>query len=106
MTVSRRKFARLAAAFVCRCCGFARDRATTRDQVAALQHGELPQVRSTACGGPALTISKFVNEMSDGKFVIDPFGPGEIVPGLQVLDAVANGTVECGHTYAGYYIGK
>ena len=28
------------------------------------------------------------------------------MPGLQVLDAVANGTVECGHTYAGYYIGK
>ena len=28
------------------------------------------------------------------------------MPGLQVLDAVANATVECGHTYAGYYIGK
>ena len=28
------------------------------------------------------------------------------MPGLQVLDAVANGTVECGHTYTGYYIGK
>ena len=44
--------------------------------------------------------------MSDGKFVIDTFAAGEIVPGLQVLDAVANGTVECGHTYSGYYIGK
>ena len=28
------------------------------------------------------------------------------MPGLQVLDAVANGTVECGHTYSGYYVGK
>ena len=28
------------------------------------------------------------------------------MPGLQVLDAVSNGTVECGHTYSGYYIGK
>ena len=28
------------------------------------------------------------------------------MPGLQVLDAVSNGTVECGHTYTGYYIGK
>ena len=27
-----------------------------------------------------------------------PFAAGEIVPGLQVLDAVSNGTVECGHT--------
>ena len=26
------------------------------------------------------------------------FAAGEIVPGLQVLDAVQNGTVECGHT--------
>jgi TRAP-type mannitol/chloroaromatic compound transport system substrate-binding protein len=52
------------------------------------------------------TLAKLVNEMSDGKFVIEPFAAGEIVPGLQVLDAVANGTVECGHSYGGYYIGK
>ena len=44
--------------------------------------------------------------MSDGKFEIQPFAAGEIVPGLQVLDAVANGTVECGHSYSGYYVGK
>ena len=56
--------------------------------------------------GASPTLAKFVNEMSDGKFTIDPFAAGEIVPGLQVLDAVANGTVECGHTYGGYYIGK
>ena len=56
--------------------------------------------------GASPTIAKFVNEMSDGKFTIDPFAAGEIVPGLQVLDAVANGTVECGHSYGGYYIGK
>ena len=31
---------------------------------------------------------------------------GEIVPGLQVLDAVQNGTVELGHTAVYYYIGK
>jgi TRAP-type mannitol/chloroaromatic compound transport system substrate-binding protein len=28
------------------------------------------------------------------------------VPGLQVLDAVQNGTVECGHTASYYYFGK
>ena len=32
--------------------------------------------------------------------------PGEIVPGLQVADAVQNGTVEVGHTAGGYYVGK
>ncbi|MGB9365392.1 MAG: TRAP transporter substrate-binding protein DctP [Xanthobacteraceae bacterium] len=56
--------------------------------------------------GASPTVAKFVGEMSDGKFTIDPFASGEIVPGLQVLDAVSNGTVECGHTYSGYYIGK
>jgi TRAP-type mannitol/chloroaromatic compound transport system substrate-binding protein len=56
--------------------------------------------------GAAATISRLVGEMTDGKFTIQTFAAGEIVPGLQVLDAVSNGTVECGHTYTGYYIGK
>ncbi|MNG41004.1 Monocarboxylate 2-oxoacid-binding periplasmic protein precursor [compost metagenome] len=34
------------------------------------------------------------------------FASGEIVPGLQVLDAVQNGTVEAGHTAGTYYVGK
>ena len=56
--------------------------------------------------GVSLTIAKVVGEMTDGKFQLQAFGAGEIVPGLQVLDAVANNTVECGQTYTGYYIGK
>ncbi|HXU58948.1 MAG TPA: TRAP transporter substrate-binding protein [Verrucomicrobiae bacterium] len=43
---------------------------------------------------------------TDGKFQIRPFAGGEIVPGLQVLDAVQNGTVEMGHTASYYYFGK
>ena len=35
-----------------------------------------------------------------------PSPRGEIVPGLQVLDAVQNGTVEIGHTASYYYFGK
>src|SRR5712671_2551808 len=56
--------------------------------------------------GAATTIARVVSELTDGKFAITPFAAGEIVPGLQVLDAVSNTTVECGHTYTGYYIGK
>ncbi len=56
--------------------------------------------------GAAQTISRVVGELTDGKFVIQLFAAGEIVPGLQVLDAVSNATVECGQTYTGYYIGK
>jgi len=44
--------------------------------------------------------------MSDGKFEIMPFAAGELVPGLQVLDAVQNGTVDAGHTAHYYYFGK
>jgi TRAP-type mannitol/chloroaromatic compound transport system substrate-binding protein len=44
--------------------------------------------------------------MSGGGFKIEPFAAGEIVPGLEVLDAVQAGSVECGHTSSFYYIGK
>jgi TRAP-type mannitol/chloroaromatic compound transport system substrate-binding protein len=56
--------------------------------------------------GAAEMLSKRVSEATDGKFQIRVFAGGEIVPGLQVLDAVQNGTVECGHTAPYYYIGK
>jgi TRAP-type mannitol/chloroaromatic compound transport system substrate-binding protein len=56
--------------------------------------------------GACETFSKFVGEATDNKFQIQVFAAGEIVPGLQVLDAVQNGTVELGHTANYYYIGK
>src|SRR5262249_15870541 len=51
-------------------------------------------------------ICKRVGEITDGKFTIRPFAAGEIVPGLQVLDAAQAGTVELGHTAPYYYFGK
>jgi TRAP-type mannitol/chloroaromatic compound transport system substrate-binding protein len=56
--------------------------------------------------GAAEQMAKAVAEMSDNKFQIQVFAAGEIVPGLQVVDAVQNGTVECGHTASYYYFGK
>jgi TRAP-type mannitol/chloroaromatic compound transport system substrate-binding protein len=56
--------------------------------------------------GACETFTKFVSEATDGKFHIQTFAAGEIVPGLQVLDAVQNGTVEMGHSAQYYYIGK
>jgi TRAP-type mannitol/chloroaromatic compound transport system substrate-binding protein len=103
MTVSRRNFARLAAA-------------TGATAIASPAIAQQPAIRWRLSSsfpksieglwGASPTVAKFVNEMSDGKFVIETFAAGEIVPGLQVLDAVANGTIECGHSYGGYYIGK
>src|SRR5262249_15625518 len=47
-----------------------------------------------------------VTDMTDNKFQIQLFAAGEIVPGLQALDATSNGTVEMCHTAAYYYVGK
>jgi TRAP-type mannitol/chloroaromatic compound transport system substrate-binding protein len=64
-----------------------------------------PHSLDTIYGG-AETISRRVREMSDGRFLIQPFAAGELVPGLEVLEAVQNGSVECGHTASYYYLGK
>jgi TRAP-type mannitol/chloroaromatic compound transport system substrate-binding protein len=56
--------------------------------------------------GLSTQVAKRVAEATDGNFQIQVFAPGEIVPGLQALDAVQNGTVECSHTLASFYIGK
>jgi TRAP-type mannitol/chloroaromatic compound transport system substrate-binding protein len=64
-----------------------------------------PKSLDTLHGG-AEYIAKRVAEMTDNKFQIQTFAGGEIVPGLQVLDAVQKATVECGHTAMYYYFGK
>ena len=64
-----------------------------------------PHSLDTLFGG-AETISRRVNELSEGNFQIKPYAGGELVPGLEVLDAVQAGSVECGHTASYYYIGK
>ncbi len=64
-----------------------------------------PQSLDTIYGG-AQTISDRVSALTDGRFTIQPYAAGEIVPGLNVLDAVQEGTVECGHSASYYYVGK
>src|SRR6202020_1049351 len=64
-----------------------------------------PKSLDTLHGG-AEEMAKAVGEATDNKFQIQTFAAGEIVPGLQVLDAVQNGTVELGHTASYYYFGK
>jgi TRAP-type mannitol/chloroaromatic compound transport system substrate-binding protein len=56
--------------------------------------------------GACEEFAKRVAEITDNRFQIQVFAAGEIVPGLQVLDAVQNGTVEMGGTNAYYYWGK
>ena len=56
--------------------------------------------------GAAEVFSKRLAEITENKFQVRVFAAGELVPGLQVLDAVQNGTVEMGHTAPYYYVGK
>src|SRR5437899_11760600 len=64
-----------------------------------------PKSLDTIYGG-AVELAKQVAEMTDNKFQIQVFAAGEIVPGLQALDATSNGTVEMCHTVSYYYVGK
>ena len=59
----------------------------------------------TVYGGSEVFIER-VNALTNGKFTIDIFASGELVPGLEVLDAVQQGTVQAGHTNSYYYRGK
>ncbi len=64
-----------------------------------------PKSLDTLFGG-AEHISKRCASATNGKFQIQVFAAGEIVPGLQVLDAVQNATVQCAHTAPYYFFGK
>jgi TRAP-type mannitol/chloroaromatic compound transport system substrate-binding protein len=56
--------------------------------------------------GAAETISRTVSEATGGKFQIQVFAGGELVPPFGVVDAVQNATVECAHTAGYYFFGK
>ena len=104
MSVTRRQFAPAAASLAALAASPAFGQQTSENVKWRLT-SSFPKSLDTLWGA-STTIARTVGEMTDGKFVLQPFGAGEIVPGLQVLDAVANATVECGHSYTGYYIGK
>ncbi|HEY0953745.1 MAG TPA: TRAP transporter substrate-binding protein [Roseateles sp.] len=56
--------------------------------------------------GAADVFAKKVSEMTGGKFQVSVHAGGEIVPALQVVDAVQAGTVEIAHTAPYYFFGK
>ena len=64
-----------------------------------------PRSLDTVFAG-AEVMARQVAAMTDGRFQIQAFAAGEIVPGLQAADAVTNGTVEMAHTASYYFWGK
>ena len=52
------------------------------------------------------TMAKKIRTMSNGRLNIKVYGAGEIVPALEVFEAVSQGTVQMGHGAAYYWKGK
>jgi TRAP-type mannitol/chloroaromatic compound transport system substrate-binding protein len=56
--------------------------------------------------GAGERVAERVSAMTGGQFTMRVFAAGEIVPALQVMDAVQEGTLHCGVSPGYYYIGK
>jgi TRAP-type mannitol/chloroaromatic compound transport system substrate-binding protein len=103
--MERRSFLRKAAAGVAASAVAAPAIAQSQPAIQWRMAASWPKSLDTLFGGAEL-IARRVAEITDGKFQIRTFAAGEIVPALQVLDAVQAGTVEMGHTASYYYFGK
>jgi len=103
--VKRREFIKKAAVGVAASSTFGPVFAQTQKRIRWRMATSWPKSLDTIYGG-ALTVADRVRAMTDGKFDIRVYAGGEIVPGLKVVDAVQQGTVEAGHTASYYYIGK
>lgn len=57
-------------------------------------------------GDNAQRVADMLNTMSSGDVQFRVFEPGNLVPALELTDAVSNGTIEVGYTWLGYDAGK
>jgi TRAP-type mannitol/chloroaromatic compound transport system substrate-binding protein len=56
--------------------------------------------------GAAVQLAERIEILTGGRFRMRVYAAGEIVPALQVMDAVQQGTLHAGYTGGYYYIGK
>ncbi len=105
MKVRRRDFFKTAAAGVAATTIAAPAIAQSAPEIRWRLTSSFPKSLDTIFGA-AETFARAVSEATDGKFQIQVFAGGEIVPPLQAMDAVQNGTVEICHTCMYYYWGK
>jgi TRAP-type mannitol/chloroaromatic compound transport system substrate-binding protein len=54
----------------------------------------------------AQAIAKRVNQLSNGRLVIETFPADSLVGAFEVLDAVSSGKAECGQGWPGYWVNK
>lgn len=57
-------------------------------------------------GDNIIWVTDAIRRSSNGAIVLEPFEPGEVVPPLNIVDAVREGKVQAGYTWLGYDQGK
>ena len=87
------------------CTGTAGPAVVTQKRVRWRLASSFPSSLDTIYGA-SVVLADRLREMTDGHFDIRVHEAGELVPGLQVLDAVQQGGVEVGQTAGYYYTGK
>ncbi|MGD9659742.1 MAG: TRAP transporter substrate-binding protein [Porticoccaceae bacterium] len=92
-------------------CGGGNDSQTDEGAAAAGKTYKWKLVTSWPKNYPGLgsgpeNLATMVDKMSGGRLKIKVYGAGELVPALEVFDAVSQGTAEMGHAGAYYWKGK
>ncbi|MCG6955795.1 MAG: ABC transporter substrate-binding protein [Gemmatimonadetes bacterium] len=118
MTLKRRDFltkaaAGAAGAAALTACGGAADSSATASGPTAVSGPKVEWRLATSfprsldiIHGAGERIAERVSALTGGQFTMRVFAAGEIVPALQVMDAVQQSTVHCGVSPGYYYIGK
>jgi TRAP-type mannitol/chloroaromatic compound transport system substrate-binding protein len=92
-------------------CGGEENNQTQADGLTSQQTFKWKLVTSWPKNYPGLgtapeNFAKKVEAMSNGRLKIKVYGAGQLVPALQVFDAVSQGTAQIGHSGAYYWTGK
>ncbi|CAM5344594.1 MULTISPECIES: TRAP transporter substrate-binding protein [unclassified Thauera] len=103
--MERRKFIKSAGIAGILASGTAPAIVNAQEQVRWRLTSSFPKALDTIHGA-ADVFAKLVSDASGGKFQVSVHAPGELVPAFGVVDAVQQGTVECGHTCGYYFFGK
>jgi TRAP-type mannitol/chloroaromatic compound transport system substrate-binding protein len=103
--VKRRDFLKKAGAAVAASAAFGTVYAEAQPRVRWRMATSWPRALDTLFGTAEL-IANRVGELTQGGLQIEVYPGGELVPALQVHDAVQQGIAECGHTASYYYVGK
>jgi TRAP-type mannitol/chloroaromatic compound transport system substrate-binding protein len=77
------------------------DEKTERWKMGSTFPGQLVQL-----GSLGISLTKKVDEISDGKFKIRFYEPGALAPALEYFDAIAKGSIDAAWSTPGYWYGK